>query len=198
MVRLIAVLGSSPGVGKSTECERLHRGFAAEGLRVDHFEEKEIRTRAAFAPVWESYQREGSVPPELFLSSTRAYVGWLLAEGYDVAIADALMPYLPSLFAFGMSEQAAAGFLASLRAVLEPVDFEILYLDGDPLTALRRAGDREGPGWLDRLVEKVAGYATKRPVHDLETLAAYLRAERALTLRLLRDAGLKVDVRALG
>lgn len=49
MVRLIAVLGSSPGIGKSTECERLHRGFAAGGLKVDHFAEKDIRTWAEFA-----------------------------------------------------------------------------------------------------------------------------------------------------
>lgn len=198
MTRLIAVLGSSPGIGKSTECVRLRDRYLAEGLRVDHFEEKEIRTRQEYAPVWASYQKSGTVSAELFLSSTEAYVKWLVTEGYDVAITDALLPYLPSLFAFGMSEQAAADFLVSLRTVLEPVDFEILYLDGDPLWALRRAGEREGPDWLDWFVAKLAGYATKQPVHDLESAAAYLRAERDMTLKLLRNAGLRVDVRALG
>ena len=41
---------------------------------------------------------------------------------------------------------------------------------------------------------KVAGYATKQPVRDLDGLAAYLRAERDVTLRLLRDADLTVTV----
>lgn len=96
--------------------------------------------------------------------------------GVRAAVADALMPYLPSLFAFGMSEQSAAEFLA----------------------ALRHAGEREGAGWLDWFVAKVAGYATETAVHDLESAAAYLRAERDLTLRLLRDAGLTVSVRPIG
>jgi hypothetical protein len=194
MTRLIAVFGSSPGVGKSTECERLHRELVAEGLRVDRFAEEEIRTRASFEPVWRSFEQAGAVPPELFLSCTEDYVKWLLTEGYDVAVTDALIPYTPSLFGFGLGEAAVAEFLVALREVLAPVDFELRYVDGDPEVALRRAASREGAGWLAWFVAKVAGYAGRPDVHDLASAADYLRVERDLTLRLLRDAGFPVRV----
>lgn len=194
VTRLIAIFGSSPGVGKSTECERLHRELVAEGLRVDRFAEEEIRTRASFAPVWSSFERAGVVPPELFLSCTEDYVKWLLTEGYDVAITDALIPYTPSLFGFGLGEAAVAEFLVALRGVLTPVDFELRYLDGDPEAALRRAAAREGGDWLAWFVAKVGGYAGQPDVRDLTSAADYLRAERDLTLRLLRDAGFPVRV----
>jgi len=52
----------------------------------------------------------------------------------------------------------------------------------------------EGGDWLAWFVAKVAGYAGQPDVRDLASAADYLRAERDLTLRLLREAGFPVRV----
>jgi adenylate kinase family enzyme len=42
---LISVIGSSPGVGKSTLCRALADWLAGVGVSVDHFEGAEVLTR---------------------------------------------------------------------------------------------------------------------------------------------------------
>ncbi|WP_342456920.1 hypothetical protein [Streptomyces sp. WZ-12] len=54
-----------------------------------------------------------------------------------------------------------------------------------PAAALRRAIDREGPAWEDWYLTKLANSPGTNAVHDLDSAAAHLRAETALTRRLL-------------
>lgn len=181
MTRLIALAGSSPGIGKSTACRALCRRLREAGLRVDHFEEDHIRSRPEFAGVAADFDQTGAVSPQVLLEATASYV----TAARDVIVTDALMPYIPSLLAFGQTQTAIASFLDRLDDVLAPLDPVLVYLDGDPDRALARASEREGPQWLDWFVAKLARYRVSPPVHDPPTAARYLRYERELTLRLL-------------
>jgi hypothetical protein len=64
---------------------------------------------------------------------------------------------------------------------------DVVYLDLDPAVALPRAAQREGGTWLDWFITKVSRYPTPTPVRDFETVCAYLRHERDVTLGLLAD-----------
>ncbi|MEU3988041.1 hypothetical protein AB0F24_06560 [Streptomyces platensis] len=52
---LIAVVGNSPGVGKSTLCRSLADWLRSTGATVDHFEEADILPRPAFRAVAEEF-----------------------------------------------------------------------------------------------------------------------------------------------
>ena len=182
----VAVVGATPGVGKSTLCVRLAAALEERGLAVDHFREEEILTRPAYRCVAAEFSSSGVVPPEVLIEATAAYVAGTTA---DVVIADALFPYLPSLRVWGHKPEQISGFLAELHQVIRPV---LLYLDGDPLTALPRAAARDSdPNWLAWYLDKLA-VAPGSGVRDLPTAAAYLRAERDLSLRLLAGWDLHV------
>jgi thymidylate kinase len=172
------VLGTAPGIGKSTLCAALARWLPARGRSVDHFREEEILTRREFAAVATEFRAGGPVRLETLLAAVADFVS--SAEA-DVVIADSLVPFVPSLRAWGYPEETIARFLDDLAAVLTPV---VLYLDGDPLTALPRAAAREDPSWLHWFLDKLAHYPGSA-VHDLPSAAAYLSRERDLILRLL-------------
>lgn len=194
MTRLIAIVGSSPGIGKSTACTHLARRLRDAGLRVDHFAEEDILTRPAFAPVAWAFTETGVVAPEVLLSATTAFVAEARRGGWDVVVADALVPYVPSLRAWGHSEAEIAAFLDDLEAVLRPLDPAFCFLDGDPAEALPRAIEREEPGWADWFVDKLSRYEVTPPVHDLPSAVDYLADERAAFRRLLARAGWRVHL----
>lgn len=195
---LIAVVGSSPGVGKSTLCRALARRAAESGATVDHFEEADILSRPAFRPVAEEFAGgSGSVRPGTLVESTREYVAKARAEGVDILVTDALLPFIPSLVAWGHDETAIAAVLAELARAVRPTHVSVVYLRDDPDTALRRAVAREGPAWLDWYVTKLGAAPGTRSVKDLPSAAEHLRREEELTLRLLAGTHwrvLRVDV----
>ncbi|WP_405678847.1 ATP-binding protein [Streptomyces sp. NBC_01511] len=183
---LIAVVGSSPGVGKSTLCRALARRAAESGATVDHFEEADILSRPSFRPVAEEFaDGSGGVRPGTLVESTREYVAKARAEGVDVLITDALLPFIPSLVAWGHEESAIAAVLAELADAVRPTRVTVVYLRDDPDTALRRAVEREGPDWVDWFVTKLGGSPGSRSVKDLASAAEHLRREEELTVRLL-------------
>ncbi|WP_405409101.1 hypothetical protein [Streptomyces decoyicus] len=183
---LIAVVGNSPGVGKSTLCHSLATWFANTGATVDHFREADILTRPAFRPVAEEFaDGNNSVRPETLIESTRAYVAESRAAGIDVLVTDALLPFIPSLVAWGHDEPAIAQVLRELTTAVEPTPVTVVYVHDDPSTALHRAVVREGPAWESWYISKLAASPGTRSVHDLPSAAAHLRHEAALTLRLL-------------
>lgn len=144
-------------------------------------------TRAAFAPLASEFTSTGEVQPETLLETTVAYLNGATAEGFDVALTDALVPFVPSLMGWGYGEQEIAGFLRGLAARLLAADPVVVYLDDDPSVTVARAVQREGPAWQDWLVDKLAGYPVEPPVRDLRAAVDYLRYEREATLRLLAD-----------
>jgi hypothetical protein len=75
--------------------------LAGAGLRVDHFREEEILTRPQFAAVAEHFRAMGAVEAPMLLTATAQLVDSVLASAVDVVVADALMPFVPSLLAMG-------------------------------------------------------------------------------------------------
>ncbi|WP_372348377.1 hypothetical protein [Streptomyces sp. KL116D] len=189
MTVLITVWGASPGVGKSTLCAGLSRWLADEGLRVDHFREEEILSRPQFAAVAEEFKATGTVALGTLIAGTAKFVDAVLANGDDVVVADALMPFVPTLLAMGHEEAAVDGFMTDLTAVLAPVRLVMVFLDGDAESALFRAAARDGEQWLDWYVGKLARYQVSPPVTDVASAVQYLRRERAVTLGAVRRKG---------
>ncbi|MGY1433757.1 hypothetical protein [Streptomyces reniochalinae] len=186
-VHVVSVIGSSPGVGKSTLCRAVAEWLAGTGASVDHFEEADILTRAAFRPVAEEFAGgEAAVRPETLIECTRAYVDEMVAQGTDYAVTDALVPFIPSLVAWGHQERTLSRVMGELVRALEPAaQVTVVYVHDDPTRALRRAVQREGETWADWYVRKLAASPGTRTVHDLPSAAAHLHAEADLTLRLL-------------
>ena len=114
MTRLVAVAGSSPDAGKSTLCAGLADWLRAGGLQVDHFKEEEVLTRDAFAPLAREFTTTGAVQLQTLLETTESYLATAEEQGVDVAVTDALVPFVPSLMGWGYSEAAMTGFLAEL------------------------------------------------------------------------------------
>ncbi|WP_405840032.1 ATP-binding protein [Streptomyces platensis] len=183
---LIAVVGNSPGVGKSTLCRALADWLRSTSATVDHFEEADILTRPAFRAVAEEFADGAhSVRPETLVAATRAYVTESRAAGTDVLVTDALLPFIPSLVAWGHDEPTITGVLRELATAVDPARVTVVHLHDDPATALRRAVDREGPAWETWYIAKLAASPGTRSVHDLPSAAAHLHHEATLTRRLL-------------
>ncbi|MER6843169.1 hypothetical protein [Streptomyces platensis] len=183
---LIAVTGNSPGVGKSTLCRTLADWLRTTDATVDHFEEADILTRPAFRPVAEEFADGAhSVRPETLVAATRAYVTESRAAGTDVLVTDALLPFIPSLVAWGHDEPTIAHVLRELATAVEPARVTVIYLHDDPTIALRRAIDREGPAWETWYLTKLATSPGTHSVHDLPSAATHLHHETTLTHRLL-------------
>lgn len=114
MTVLVSVWGAASGVGKSTLCAGLSRAVAGAGLRVDHFREEEILSRSQFAAVAGEFGATGAVGLERLVAATGRFVASVLAGGDDVVIADALMPFVPTVLAMGHGEEAIDAFMADL------------------------------------------------------------------------------------
>ncbi|MGW5868573.1 hypothetical protein ACWFRJ_41225 [Streptomyces sp. NPDC055239] len=198
MTVLISVCGASPGVGKSTLCGGLAQWLTDTGLRVDHFREEEILTRPQYAAVAEQFEATGTVELGTLTAATAEFVGAIVASGDDVVVADALVPYVPTLLAMGHDEETIDAFTTDLTEVLAPVGPVVLFLDGDAASALPRAAQREGVHWLDWYVGKLSRYEVTPPVTDVPSAVQYLLRERAVALDAVRRKkwGLAVVERA--
>ena len=177
MAFIIAVWGVAPGIGKSTLCRRLAEQLSVGG-RVDHFAEEDVLSRPEFAAVATEFRADRRVDLDTLVDATARYAE--SARGFDISVADALLPYVPTALAMGHSDAVVTDFCLRLREALAGVPGILVFLDGDPRIALRRAADREGPRWLDWYVEKLAGYGVEPRVTDVESAIAYLRRERTV------------------
>ncbi|WP_326796874.1 hypothetical protein OG946_16595 [Streptomyces sp. NBC_01808] len=185
-VQLVSVIGNSPGVGKSTLCRALAAALREDGAVVDHFEEADILVREAFRPVAEEFaDGTGAVRPGTLVACVRAYVAEAAAAGTGVLVTDALLPFVPSLVAWGHDEDAVAGVAEDLVRAVAPAEVTVVYVHDDPGAALRRAVAREGAGWAEWYVAKLGSSPGTRHVGDLDSAAAHLRAETELTRRVL-------------
>lgn len=185
MTRLIAVAGACPGTGKSTLCAGVADWLRSRGLRVDHFKEEEVLTRDAFAPLAQEFTATGEVRLSTLLATTKAYLAHAKQQGVDVAVTDALVPFVSSLKGWGYSEVAMSAFPAELADRIGEADPVVVYLNDDPTAAVPRAVAREGLAWQDWLLTKLGQYPVDPPVRDLNAACGYFRDERDVTLRLL-------------
>lgn len=189
---LIAVWGAAPGVGKSTVSTGLARWLAEAGRHVDHFAEEDLFTRPQFAAVAAHFRSTGTVEPGMLLAAASRFASSVLARHVDVVVADALVPFVPSLLAVGCTDQQIREFVADLTAELAPIQPVLLFLDGDPATALARADSREGGGWLAWYLGKLGRYGLIPESGELASAAIYLERERNVTLNATKQAGWRV------
>jgi hypothetical protein len=186
-MRLLAVVGAAPGIGKSTLCASLSAWLTDAGCTVDHFEEDHVLTRPAFARVAADFTTSGVVSPEVLINATVEYLTDAVAAGIGVVVMDSLIPYVPSLLAFGHDEREIVAIADDLANRIAAVPTMIIFLDGDAAMALGRAAAREGPDWLAWYAAKLVRYgllASAAP--DLVDVSEYLLRERTLTTRVLR------------
>jgi hypothetical protein len=186
-MRLVAVVGASPGIGKSRLCASLVDWLTGAGLAVDHFAEENILNRPAFAAVATEFATTGRVSPTILVDATARYLADTAAAGIAVVVMDSLIPFVPSLLAFGHAEHDIAAIVDDLATRIAAIPTVTVFLDGDAATALPRAAVREGPHWLAWYTEKLARYGLLTdPEPDLTAVCRYLAHERATTLRILR------------
>jgi len=184
-VRIVAVVGAVPGVGKTTLCRALTARLHDMGLRVELFDEADVLVRPEFARVAEEFRGTGAVSPRILVDATVAYLFAMADSKVEVAVTDSLMPFVPSLLAFGHDEPGIAEVAASLRERMPPAPTLAVVLHGDEERALARAAAREEPEWLDWYGAKLAGYGLVPSHPDMADLCGYLARERDVTMRVL-------------
>jgi thymidylate kinase len=184
---LVAVVGAAPGIGKSRLCVSLVDWLTDAGLAVDHFAEEHVLNRPAFAAVAAEFGATGRVSPTVLVDATARYLADAAAAGTAVVVMDSLIPFVPSLLAFGHTEHDIAGIVDDLASRIATFPTVTVFLDGDAATALPRAAAREGNDWLAWYTDKLARYGLLAdPEPDLTAVCEYLSHERATTLRVLR------------
>lgn len=195
----MAVIGG-PGSGKSTLCAALAGHYVAAGHTVDHFQEAEILTRPEFSRVASEFaDGAGSVAPETLVDAFARYVDRNISDDTDLVITDALIPYIPSLLAWGHSEIEIAETIAQLEAVSAGVTVIVVLLAGDPESTLRRAIDREDDGWVESYIEKLSHWPGTAQVVSWPTAIDQLRQDADVSRRLISHSSwelLEIDATA--
>jgi hypothetical protein len=191
---LFAVWGAAPGIGKSTLSAGLARWLTETGRRVDDFREEDLFTRPQFADVAAHFRATAEVEPGMLHAATARFARSVLGGDRDVVVADALIPFVPSLLAMGCSEDEIRQFVADLTTELAPLELALVFLDGDPAGALARAAAREDPGLLQWYTSKLSRYGLTPEPGDLASAVTYLERERTVTLAAVRSAGWRVIV----
>jgi hypothetical protein len=126
MTVLVSVWGAAPGFGKSTLCAGLSPSLSGAGPRVDHFREEEILSRSEFAAVAQEFGATGAVTLGTLVAATARFVESVRARD-DVVIADALVPFVPTLLAMGHDEARRHGWgLVVMERADEPTPGEVL------------------------------------------------------------------------
>jgi hypothetical protein len=198
MARLIVmVTGSAPGVGKSSLAAVLARRWRDRGLRVEFFDEADILGRDEFAELIGTWRCGGRPSLDVVLAAAAGYLKSCRAAEAHVYVQDALFPFLASLLAWGYSDEDITDFFTRLDQLA--VDFGLvqIHLVGRPQDAISRAVGREGPGWLETMMERARSWAEGERVTELASLVEYFSATDVRAQSLLRRApwaSLIVDV----
>lgn len=185
----VFVLGSCPGIGKTTLAEALVANLRTEGLAVAWFPEEAVLEHPAFATVADTFRKTGGVVPGELLAASEVFArSWSTCED-DVLIIDALFPFVTSLLASGYSERETDAFVRSLWDIVRPAQPLTIYVDGDARVALRRAHEGRGEAWMSDWTARVRRWNIDPPLRDVAAIARHFERERAFTLRLLEDLG---------
>lgn len=186
--RFVMVTGASPGLGKSTVTSGLGGHLAANGREVVVFLEAMIGERDEFAEVMASFRANAAVSRAVLMEATRRFAD-TYRECSAVVVQDMLLPYTPSLLAWGFSDAEIIEMFDEIAAACSGIDLIQLHLDGSPAASLPRAVEREDPSWLDWMTAKISKYAdVATPVTGLGSLVEYFDRARMRTLKLLAEA----------
>lgn len=187
-VTIVMVTGAVPGLGKSTLCGSLGAALESQGHTVEHFAEADILTCDEFQDVIAAFRSTGSASREQLLDATRRYLDRCLRQRSRYVVQDMLLPYLPSLLAWGHSDQDIGAFFEDLARLASEVELLELHIEGDPHAAVLRASRREGMGWIEASIAKFGRYENAEPVSDLASLVRYMTHAQERSRRLLRGA----------
>ena len=184
----VMVTGAAPGLGKSTMARCLGGRLEAGGREVVTLLESVIAERDEFADVMSSFRSTGTATGAALVEATRRLAA-TFRERDAIVVQDMLLPYLPSLFAWGFSDEDIVDLFARISAACSGVELVQVHLDGSSALSVPRAVEREGLSWLDWLIAKVDRYAdASAPVTDLASLVEHLERARRRARTLLAEA----------
>lgn len=186
---LILINGAVPGLGKSTLAQGLAGRLRDSGLDVELFQEQEILDRVEFAAVIEEWRSTNRAASGTLLAGTSKYLEWSRRRSAKVDVFDSLLPFLPSLLAWGRSDAQIAEFFRQLARLMHGFDVHHVQLEGNARRSLNRAREREGGAWLEQLVTKVRNYGDEGSnASDLESLIKYFESATTRSHELLATA----------
>jgi thymidylate kinase len=185
---LLFVTGSGPGLGKSTLADSLSDTLQGCGISVQLFREMDIEYHPAFSAVIGEFANVGEVRRSTLLAAANEYMTEVGTLQVDVVVLDALFAYLPSLLAWGDTDQEILKFMFEISSLFTGFKVYEIHLTGDLMAGLNRAGDREGGQWLDEHVKKVSKYRNAPPITTSVEAAEYLETLALRAIPLLEQA----------
>jgi len=184
----VMVAGASPGLGKSTVTRGLGDHLSGDGREVVVFLEAMIGERDEFADVMASFRANGAASRGVLTEAARRLAD-TYRDGAAVVVQDMVLPYTPSLLAWGFSDSEIIEMFNEIATACSGIRLIQLHLDGSPAASLPRAVAREDPSWLAWMTAKVSKYAdATAPVSDLTALVEYFDRASRRTLTLLGKA----------
>ncbi|HEY1830894.1 MAG TPA: hypothetical protein VGG38_11670 [Acidimicrobiales bacterium] len=168
--------------------ESLTDALPGSDISVELFREMDIEHHPAFSAVIEEFVESGEVSRPTLLAAASAYLIEVAALQVDVVILDALFAYLPSLLAWGDTDEDIIEFLVDISELFANFDVFEVHLTGDLVAGLNRAGAREGGDWLTEQVKKISRYRNAPVIATTVDAAVYLDTLARRAIRLLEQA----------
>jgi hypothetical protein len=156
--RLIMVVGSSPGAGKSTFSDFIYRRLVAERLPVEWFYESDVFRYEPVRRFGETFDR---APPDLLQTFREGaqFVVDLWRDSPGIRVLDSYLPgYFWLLHAVPLDELQTLG--DDLWQLLSPLDPLIVYCRADVGVAWYRAKRQRGDAWGERLWRHITSWNT--------------------------------------
>jgi adenylate kinase family enzyme len=184
--RLIMLVGSSPGAGKSTLSEFLYQQLTCHAIPTQWIYEDDVLHLPAFAQFIQDFQSGHPNAIDSLLAATATFVDDAIAHG-TVPITDSIFPCINWFFAANSPRERIAELSSRLDQLLSPLQPLIIYLDSDIETAFKRAVAQRGAAWLDSGIANMNTwtYHQDRPVYDIQGVIAYWTQAHQLTRQLL-------------
>jgi thymidylate kinase len=184
--RLIMLVGSSPGAGKSTLSEFLYQQLTCHAIPAQWIYEDDVLHLPAFAQFIQDFQSGHPDSIDSLLAATAAFVDDTMGRN-TVVITDSIFPCINWFFAANSPLDRLAELSSRLDQLLSPLQPLIIYLDSDIETALKRAVAQRGTAWLDSGIINMNTwtYHQNKPVHDLQDVIAYWTQAHQLIRQLL-------------
>ena len=172
--KLIMLVGSGAGAGKSTLSEFLFIQFTRHAIPTRWIHEEDILHLDAFVPVVQAFQHGQGDAIEALLTAAKRFVQEAVQTD-EVIITDSIFPAYTWLFAAGYPQADISAFSAQLAQLLCPLISLTVYLDGDVATSLSRAVVQRGTAWFDGLITTMQAYTYSQthPIRDRDDVVTF-------------------------